>query len=182
MVLKPSEIAPVSGVLFAEAVHSIGLPKGVFNLLNGDGPSVGQVMAGHPDVDVVSSTGSTRAGIMVAKTAADTVKRVSQELGGKSANIILPDADFSHAVSQGVHAVMRNSGQSCDAPTRMLLPQHRLDEVLEKAKGEAEKYIVGNLWNNVTMIGPVVSQVQFNKIQALVQKGIDAGAALITGG
>jgi aldehyde dehydrogenase (NAD+) len=182
MVLKPSEIAPVSGLLFAEAVHAIGLPKGVFNLVNGDGLSVGQVMAGHPDVDVVSFTGSTRAGIIVAKTAADTVKRVSQELGGKSANIILPDADFSRAVSQGVHAVMRNSGQSCDAPTRMLVPLHRLAETLEIAKVAAEKFIVGNPWNDETTMGPVVSQAQFNKIQTLIQKGIDEGAALVTGG
>ncbi len=182
MILKPSEIAPISGLLFAEAVHAIGLPKGVFNLVNGDGPSVGQVMAGHPDVDVVSFTGSTRAGIIVAKTAADTVKRVSQELGGKSANIILPDADLVSAVSQGVQAVMSNSGQSCDAPTRMLVPLNRLDEALQIAKAEAEKYTVGDPWSSDTMMGPVVSETQFDKIQALIQKGIDEGASLITGG
>jgi len=182
MVLKPSEIAPISGLVFAEAVHAIGLPKGVFNLVNGDGPSVGQVIAGHPDVDVVSFTGSTRAGIIVAKTAADTVKRVSQELGGKSPNIILPDADLQNAVSKGVNAVMGNSGQSCDAPTRMLVPADRHEEALRIAKETAEKQTVGDPWAADTTMGPVVSEIQFNKIQALIQKGIDEGATLVTGG
>ena len=182
MVLKPSEIAPISGLVFAEAVHAIGLPKGVFNLVNGDGPSVGQVIAGHPDVDVVSFTGSTRAGIIVAKTAADTVKRVSQELGGKSPNIILPDADLQNAVSKGVNAVMGNSGQSCDAPTRMLVPADRHEEALRIAKETAEKQTVGDPWAADTTMGPVVSEIQFNKIQALIQKGIEEGATLVTGG
>ena len=182
MVLKPSEIAPISGLIFAEAVHEIGLPNGVFNLINGDGPSVGQIMAGHPDVDVVSFTGSTRAGVIVAKTAADTVKRVSQELGGKSANIILPDANFDVAVTKGVNAVMDNSGQSCDAPTRMLVPADRHAEVLRFAGAAADQQKVGDPWAEETTMGPVVSETQFDKIQRLIQKGIDEGATLIVGG
>jgi aldehyde dehydrogenase (NAD+) len=182
VVLKPSEIAPLNALLFAEAVHASGLPRGVFNLVNGDGPSVGQIMAGHPDVDVVSFTGSTRAGIIVATTAAQTVKRVSQELGGKSANIILPDSDFALAVSQGVDAVMANSGQSCDAPTRMLVPGERLGEVLGIAKAAAEKWKLGDPQAEGTTMGPVVSEAQFNKIQALIRKGIDEGAKLLVGG
>jgi aldehyde dehydrogenase (NAD+) len=182
IVLKPSEIAPINGLLFAEAIHSIGLPKGVFNLVNGDGPSVGQVIAGHRDVDVVSFTGSTRAGVIVAKTAAETVKRVSQELGGKSANIILPDADFVNAISQGVDAVMGNSGQSCDAPTRMLVPIQRLNEALEIAKAAAEKWKVGDPRAEGTTMGPVVSKSQFDKVQTLIQKGIEEGARLVVGG
>jgi aldehyde dehydrogenase (NAD+) len=182
MVLKPSEIAPISGLLFAEAVHEIGLPKGVFNLVNGDGPSVGQVMASHPDVDVVSFTGSTRAGVIVAKAAADTVKRVCQELGGKSANIILPDADLERAVTKGVDAVMSNSGQSCDAPTRMLVPAARYAEAVRIAKVTAEKQRVGDPWAAETTMGPVVSEAQFNKIQKLIEKGIAEGATAVTGG
>ncbi len=182
MVLKPSEIAPMSGLVFAEVMHAAGTPKGVFNLVNGDGPSVGQVMAGHPDVDVVSFTGSTRAGIIVAKTAADTVKRVSQELGGKSPNIILPDADLKEAVTQGVGACFGNSGQSCDAPTRMYVPADRHDEALAYAKAAAETHIVGAPRDPSTVLGPVVSQIQFDKIQGLIQSGIDEGATLVTGG
>jgi aldehyde dehydrogenase (NAD+) len=182
IVLKPSEIAPINGLLFAEAIHSIGLPKGVFNLVNGDGPSVGQVIAGHRDVDVVSFTGSTRAGVIVAKTAAETVKRVSQELGGKSANIILPDADFANAISQGVDAVMGNSGQSCDAPTRMLVPIQRLNEALEIARAAAEKWKVGDPRAEGTTMGPVVSKSQFDKVQTLIKKGIEEGARLVVGG
>ena len=182
MVLKPSEIAPISGLLFAEAVHEIGLPKGVFNLVNGDGPSVGQVMAAHPDVDVVSFTGSTRAGIIVAKAAADTVKRVTQELGGKSANIILPDTDFEEVVTKGVEAVMSNSGQSCDAPTRMLVPAAKYAEALRIAKAAAETQRVGDPSAEQTTMGPVVSEAQFNKIQSLIEKGIAEGATAVTGG
>ena len=135
VVLKPSEIAPISGIIFAEVMEAAGVPKGVFNLVNGTGPEVGQVMAGHPDVDMVSFTGSTRAGIIVAKTAADTVKRVAQELGGKSANIILPDADLETAVTKGVQGCFGNSGQSCDAPTRMLVPAGRHDEAVVDRQG-----------------------------------------------
>src|SRR5271157_5739074 len=144
VVLKPSEIAPISGVLFAEIVEAAGAPPGAFNLINGAGPDVGQVMAGHPGVDMVSFTGSTRAGVIVAKTAADTVKRVAQELGGKSPNIILPDADFEPAVREGVRACFANSGQSCDAPTRMLVPVDRQDEALAIAKVVAEGLKVGD--------------------------------------
>ena len=182
MVLKPSEIAPISGIIFAEIVHAAGLPKGVFNLVNGTGPDVGQVMAGHADVDMVSFTGSTRAGIIVAKTAADTVKRVAQELGGKSANIILSDADFAAAVTKGVEGCFGNSGQSCDAPTRMLVPLDRHEEALELARTAAERHKVGNPHSEDTVLGPVVSQLQYDKIQRLIQKGIDEGATLVTGG
>lgn len=182
VVLKPSEIAPISGLVFAEAVASTGLPPGVFNLVNGTGPDVGQVMAGHPDVDIISFTGSTRAGIIVAKTAADTVKRVSQELGGKSANIILEDVDLKDAVRRGVSGVMYNSGQSCDAPTRMLVPASRHAEALEIAKAAAEEQKVGDPRADDTTMGPVISETQFNKIQGLIQQGIDEGATLVTGG
>ncbi len=182
IVLKPSEIAPISGVVFAEIVAAAGAPKGVFNLVNGNGPDVGQVMAGHPDVDMVSFTGSTRAGVIVAKTAADTVKRVSQELGGKSANVILPDADFETAVSKGVEGCFGNSGQSCDAPTRMLVPAARHDEALAIAKKAAEAFKVGDPRAEGTDLGPVVSQLQFDKIQGLIDIAIKEGAALVTGG
>jgi aldehyde dehydrogenase (NAD+) len=182
VVLKPSEIAPISGIVFAEAVAAAGTPKGVFNLVNGTGPDVGQVMAGHPDVDMVSFTGSTRAGIIVAKTAADTVKRVAQELGGKSANIILPDADFAVAVQKGVEGCFGNSGQSCDAPTRMLVPAGRHDEALAIAKNAAETFKVGDPRAEDTQLGPVVSQLQFDKVQRLIDSGIEEGATLVTGG
>jgi aldehyde dehydrogenase (NAD+) len=182
VVLKPSEIAPVSGLIFAEAMEAAGVPNGVFNLVNGTGPDVGQVMAGHPDVDMVSFTGSTRAGIIVAKTAADTVKRVAQELGGKSANIILPDADFETAVTKGVEGCFGNSGQSCDAPTRMLMPAARHDEALEIARKAAEAHKVGHPDAADTRLGPVVSQLQFDKIQRLIEAGIKEGATLVTGG
>src|SRR5690606_32749781 len=153
MVLKPSEIAPLSGLIFAEIMAAAGTPPGVFNLVNGTGPDVGQVMAGHPGVDMVSFTGSTRAGVIVAKTAADTVKRVAQELGGKSANIILPDADLEHAVSEGMTACFGNSGQSCDAPTRMLVPGNRHDEALAIAKAAAEAVRVGDPQADGTDLG-----------------------------
>ncbi len=182
MVLKPSEIAPISGVIFAEVMEAAGVPKGVFNMVNGTGPDVGQVMAGHPDVDMVSFTGSTRAGIIVAKTAADTVKRVAQELGGKSANIILPDADLKQAVADGVTGCFGNSGQSCDAPTRMLVPRDRHDEALTVAKDAAEKLVTGDPQADGTDLGPVVSKVQFDKIQRLIEAGIAEGATLVTGG
>ncbi|WP_105429179.1 aldehyde dehydrogenase family protein [Neorhizobium sp. T6_25] len=182
MVLKPSEIAPISGIIFAEVMEAAGTPKGVFNLVNGTGPDVGQVMAGHPDVDMVSFTGSTRAGVIVAKTAADTVKRVAQELGGKSPNIILADAEFEKAVADGVTACFANSGQSCDAPTRMLVPARRHDEALQVAKAAAEKLKTGDPHADGIDLGPVVSQVQFDKIQRLIEAGITEGATLVTGG
>ena len=182
MVLKPSEIAPLSGILFAEIMHAAQVPPGVFNLVNGDGPTVGQALALHPDVDMMSFTGSTRAGVMVAKSAADTVKRVTQELGGKSANIILPDADLEKAVRQGVEACFSNTGQSCDAPTRMLVPRAKLDAALAVAKQTADKHVVGNPRTDGTQLGPVVSAAQFAKVQRLIESGISEGAPLVAGG
>jgi aldehyde dehydrogenase (NAD+) len=182
MVLKPSEIAPLDAVIFAEIFDEAGVPKGVFNLVNGDGPSVGQAIASHPDVDMVSFTGSTRAGILVAKAAADTVKRVHQELGGKSANILFPDVDFSVAVKKGVAGCFGNSGQSCNAPTRMFVPRDRQEEAAEFAKKAAEKYRVGPADAPGAMLGPVVSKIQFDKIQNLIESGIAEGATLVTGG
>ncbi|MEP0708253.1 MAG: aldehyde dehydrogenase family protein [Parvibaculum sp.] len=182
MVLKPSEEAPINAYLIAEIFDAAGVPKGVFNLVNGDGPGVGAAISSHPDVDMVSFTGSTRAGILVAKAAADTVKRVAQELGGKSPNIILDDADLQKAVSGGIMGVMQNSGQSCNAPTRMLVPAGKHDEAIKIAKATAESVKVGDPNAEGTVMGPVVNEVQFNKIQALIQKGIDEGATLVTGG
>jgi aldehyde dehydrogenase (NAD+) len=182
MVLKPSEVAPMSGYLFAQIMDEAGVPPGVFNLINGDGPTVGEALSSHPGIDMMSFTGSTRAGIAVAKAAADTVKRVAQELGGKSANIILDDADLKKAVSQGVANCFSNSGQSCNAPTRMFVPRSKQDEAMEIAKAAAAKVKVGDPFAEGTTMGPVVSEVQFNKIEALIQKGIDEGATLVTGG
>ena len=182
MVLKPTEIAPLNAILFAEVLHEAGVPAGVFNLVNGDGPTVGEAMSSHPGIDMMSFTGSTRAGISVAKGAADTVKRVAQELGGKSPNIILDDADFETAVSGGAQHCFLNSGQSCNAPTRMLVPQSRHDEAKEIAKKAAETTKVGDPFSEDTTIGPVVSEVQFNKIQGLIEKGIEEGAELVAGG
>ncbi|MAB13286.1 aldehyde dehydrogenase family protein [Parvibaculum sp.] len=182
VVLKPSEEAPLDAYIFAEVMDAAGVPKGVFNLVNGDGPGVGAAISSHPDVDMVSFTGSTRAGILVAKAAADTVKRVAQELGGKSPNIILDDADLEKAVAGGVMGVMQNSGQSCNAPTRMLVPAGKHDEALKIAKATAESVKVGDPNAEGTTMGPVVNEVQFNKIQGLIQKGIEEGATLVTGG
>jgi len=182
MVLKPTEIAPLNAILFAEVMDAAGVPAGVFNMINGDGPTVGEAMSSHPGIDMMSFTGSTRAGISVAKGAADTVKRVSQELGGKSANIILDDADFPSAIEGGARHCFLNSGQSCNAPTRMLVPESRQDEAKEIAKKAAETTKVGDPFGEDTSIGPVVSEVQFNKIQGLIEKGIEEGAELVTGG
>jgi aldehyde dehydrogenase (NAD+) len=181
MVLKPSEVAPLSGLLWAEIMDAAGVPAGVFNLINGDGPGVGAALSGQPGVDMVSFTGSTRAGVEVARNAAPTIKRVHQELGGKSANIILDDADIPAAVAAGVARVMNNSGQSCNAPTRMLVPRARMDEVKAAAKAAAEGLTVGDPTGDVTL-GPVVSDVQWNKIQTLIAKGIEEGATLVAGG
>jgi aldehyde dehydrogenase (NAD+) len=181
MVLKPSEVAPFSGYIWTEILHAAGVPAGVFNMVNGDGPTVGAAISSHPGVDMVSFTGSTRAGIEVAKNAAPTVKRVHQELGGKSPNIILEDADFAKAIAGGVGSVMMNSGQSCNAPTRMLVPAKKMDEVIAIARATAEAHTVGDPNGNSKM-GPVVSEVQWNKIQGLIQKGIDEGATLVSGG
>jgi len=182
VVLKPTEVAPLNAILIAEVLHEAGVPAGVFNLVNGDGPTVGQAIASHPGVDMVSFTGSTRAGILVAKAAADTVKRVTQELGGKSANVILDDADLGTAVGGGMMGCALNSGQSCNAPTRMLVPQALHDQAVAIAKGVAEGLTVGPAFAEGARIGPVVSEVQWQKIQRLIQAGIDEGATLVTGG
>ncbi len=182
MVLKPSEVAPFNAIVFAEVMDAAGVPAGVFNLVNGDGPVVGAALSSHPDVDMMSFTGSTRAGVEVAKNAAPTVKRVAQELGGKSANIILDDADFQETIARDVFGMCTNSGQSCNAPTRMLVPKSRMDEAAAVAKAAAEQVKVGDPNAEGTTIGPVVSEVQFDKIQNLIQKGIDEGAKLETGG
>ena len=183
MVLKPSEIAPVSAYILAEVIAESGLPAGVFNLVNGDGPAVGSAISAHPDIDLVSFTGSTRAGREVARDAADGIKRVTQELGGKSANIILEDvADFAKAVGGGVASCFGNSGQSCNAPTRMLVPAARMAEAIEVAKVAAAKAIVGDPQDDTTKLGPVVSEMQYTKIQGLIAKGVEEGAELIAGG
>jgi aldehyde dehydrogenase (NAD+) len=185
IVLKPSEVAPMNAMLFADVMHEAGVPPGVFNLVNGDGPTVGEALSAHPGIDMMSFTGSTRAGIAVAKAAADTVKRVAQELGGKSANIVLDDADLTKAVSGGVMQMMTNSGQSCNAPSRMFVPRAKNDQAIAIAKATAEKVKVAppdSPDSTPGTIGPVVSEVQFNKIQGLIKKGIDEGATLVAGG
>ena len=182
MLLKPSEFTPTSALIFAEVMHEAGVPKGVFNLVNGLGPDVGVAMSEHPGIDMISFTGSTRAGIDVAKRAANTVKRVSQELGGKSPNVILEDADFAKAVSGGVASVFSNSGQSCNAPTRMIVPAAKMKEVAAIAKAVADKTKVGDPKAEGTTMGPVVNRTQWDKIQALIKKGIDEGATLVSGG
>jgi aldehyde dehydrogenase (NAD+) len=182
MVLKPSEIAPFDAILFAEILDEAGVPAGVFNLINGDGPGVGTALSQHPDIAMVSFTGSTRAGVLVAQNAAPSVKRVAQELGGKSANIILDDADLEEAVVDGTRAMFENTGQSCDAPSRMLVPRAKMNEAAEIAAGVAAKTVVGNPREKATRVGPVVSELQWNKIQDLIQKGIDEGATLAAGG
>lgn len=181
MVLKPSEIAPLSSIVFAEIVDEAGFPAGVFNLVNGDGLGVGSQLSAHPDVDMISFTGSTRAGVAIQKNAADTIKRVSLELGGKGANIIFSDAD-EKAVSRGVMHCMNNSGQSCNAPTRMLVQRDIYDNALETAAAAAAKITVGPADQPGRHIGPVVSEAQFNKIQGLIEVGIKEGARLIAGG
>jgi aldehyde dehydrogenase (NAD+) len=182
MVLKPSEVAPLNAIVFAEILDAAGVPAGVFNLVNGDGAGVGAPLSAHPDVDMVSFTGSTRAGVEVARAAAPTVKRVSQELGGKSANIILDDADLAAAIARDVGAVCNNSGQSCNAPTRMLVPASRMDEAAAIARAAAEKVVVGDPRDEATRIGPVVSAVQYERIQKLIEAGIAEGATLEAGG
>lgn len=182
VVLKPSEVAPLDAMILAEVMDEAGVPAGVFNLVNGYGPEVGEAMSAHPDIHLMSFTGSTRGGIAVAKASADSVKRVAQELGGKSPNIILRDADIEQAVYDGVIFCMNNSGQSCNAPTRMLVPNESMDIAMEAAKRAAESLKVGDPLDETTDLGPVVSEVQFEKIQGLIQKGIDEGATLVTGG
>ncbi len=182
MVLKPSEIAPLSGVMFAQVCHDAGVPPGVFNLVNGDGPGVGTRITSHPEVDMVSFTGSTRAGTLIAAAAAPTVKRVAQEMGGKSANIILPSADLEAAVTAGVNSIMSNTGQSCDAPTRMFVQAAQQAQALVFAKAAAEAIVPGDPLADGTTIGPLISKVQYDKVQRLIQAGIDEGATLVTGG
>lgn len=181
MVLKPSEIAPLSALIFSEMVDEAGVPAGVYNMVNGDGPGVGSTLSAHPDVDMVSFTGSTRAGRLITKAAAETIKRVSLELGGKGANIIFEDAP-ANAVKQGVIRCFRNTGQSCNAPTRMLVERSRYDQAVEQAVEAANGVKVGPAHEEGRHIGPAVSEVQFNKIQDLIQKGIDEGARLVAGG
>jgi aldehyde dehydrogenase (NAD+) len=182
MVLKPSEFSPFSAMVWAEVMHEAGVPKGVFNLINGTGIEVGAALASHPEVDMVSFTGSTRAGTEVAKLAAPTVKRVHQELGGKSPNILLDDADFERAVKAGVLHVFENSGQSCNAPTRMLVPANRLAEVEAIARKTAETVTVGDPTSADIQVGPVVSKIQFERVEDYISKGIAEGAKLLTGG
>jgi aldehyde dehydrogenase (NAD+) len=182
MVLKPSEIAPLSAYLFAQILHEAAVSPGVFNLVNGDGPTVGAAIAAHPDVAMVSFTGSTRAGVAVAVAAAPSVKRVTQELGGKSANIILEDADFDKAVKQGAQECFRNTGQSCNAPTRMLVPRSKMAAAAAAARQAAEATKVGAPSAEETALGPLASSAQFEKVQRLINQGIEEGAKLIAGG
>lgn len=182
MVLKPSEVAPLNAILFAEILDEAGVPAGVFNLVNGDGVNVGAPLSAHPDIDMMSFTGSTRAGVEVARAAAPGVKRVAQELGGKSANIVLDDADFESVVSRDVGSMYMNSGQSCNAGTRMLVPAARMDEAAAIAAAAAENVVVGDPRTKGTTIGPVVSATQFSRVQQYIEKGIGEGARLVTGG
>ena len=182
MVLKPSEIAPFDAMVFAEILDAAGVPAGVFNLVNGDGPGVGTAISGHPDIDMVSFTGSTRAGVLIAQNAAPTVKRIAQELGGKSPNILCDDETFEKAVEEGATEMFDNTGQSCNAPSRMLVPRHRMDEAAAIAARVADGIKVGNPREDGVQMGPLVSRAQWDKVQGLIQAGIDEGATLVTGG
>jgi aldehyde dehydrogenase (NAD+) len=182
MVLKPSEFAPLSSYLLAQILNEADVPAGVFNLVSGDGPTVGAAISSHPDVAMVSFTGSTRAGVAVAQAAAPTVKRVTQELGGKSANIILDDADLEKGVKQGVRECFLNTGQSCNAPTRMLIPRSKMAEAVAAAKQAAEATKAGDPFAEDTNVGPLANKAQFDKVQRLIHKGIEEGAKLVAGG
>ncbi|MEJ2443600.1 MAG: aldehyde dehydrogenase family protein [Exilibacterium sp.] len=182
VVMKPSELSPLSALIFAELIHDAGIPAGVFNLVNGDGAGVGTALSTHPDVDMISITGSTRAGILVAQAAAPTVKRLAQELGGKSPNVILPDADLTKAVPPGVAACFRNVGQSCSAPTRMIVPRDRLQEVEALTRDAAAEFVVGDPRSEQTTHGPVANRAQFDRVQKLIRIGMDEGAKLVCGG
>jgi aldehyde dehydrogenase (NAD+) len=182
MVLKPSEIAPLSAQLFAEMIDEAGFPKGVFNMVHGTGAGIGDALTGHPEVDMISFTGSTRAGVQIAKTAAETVKRVAQELGGKSANIVFADSGLEAAVTRGVHHCFNNTGQSCNAPTRMLVEQSVYDEAVAIAARVAQETELGDPMQKGAHLGPVVSKAHCDKIQGLIQAGIDEGAQLVAGG
>ena len=181
MVLKPSELAPLSAVIIAELIDEAKFPKGVFNLVNGDGATTGDALTSHPDVNMISFTGSTRAGALISQNAAKDFKRVSLELGGKGANIIFKDAD-PEAIERGALRCFRNSGQSCNAPTRMLVEKSMYDEAVERLRKYANEFQVGDPNKEGDHIGPVISETQFNKIQGLIQKGIDEGAKLVAGG
>lgn len=182
MVLKPSEIAPISAQVFSEVMHDAGVPAGVYNMIQGDGAGAGQLLSSHPDIDMVSFTGSTRAGILVAENAAPTIKRVAQELGGKSPNVILEDADLEKTVYRGAKHALNNAGQSCNAPTRMLVVRHQYEECIAIAQKAVESYVVGDPNDPTTTMGPVVSQQQYEKVQGFIAAGIDEGARLVTGG
>ncbi|NVK56858.1 MAG: aldehyde dehydrogenase family protein [Alteromonadaceae bacterium] len=182
MVLKPSELAPLSAYLFAQILDEAGVPPGVFNLVNGDGATVGSTLSEHPEVDMVSFTGSTQAGVSVAIAAAPTVKRVSQELGGKSANIMLDDIDVNQAIKDAVVGCMHNTGQSCNAPTRLLIPAHMYDKAVAIAADAADAVTVGNTESPDTFMGPLISQAQFDKVQTYIRIAIEEGAKLVAGG
>lgn len=182
IVLKPSQLSPLSALLFAEAIEEAGFPQGVFNLVHGNGPDVGEALASHSDVDMISITGSTRAGIAVAQAAAVTVKRVAQELGGKSPNVVLPDADLARAVPLGVAASFRNLGQSCSAPTRMIVPRKRLAEVEDLATKAAAEIVVGDPLLDTTTHGAIANRGQFNRIQTMIGDAVAEGAKLLVGG
>ena len=182
VIAKPSELAPLSPLVLADILHQAGVPPGVFNLLNGEGGTVGQQLAAHPDVDMVSFTGSTRAGVLVARAAAESVKRVQQELGGKSANVILPDADVETVVTLGVQRCYVGGGQSCQAPTRMLVHGSQHERALAAAKAAAEAFKVGDPLAPGTTVGPLANRAQFEKVQSLIAAGIAEGATLVTGG
>ncbi|MDE1917339.1 MAG: aldehyde dehydrogenase family protein [Sphingomonadales bacterium] len=182
IVLKPSELSPLNAIMFARILHDAGLPAGVFNLVNGTGPEIGGAMASHPDIDMISITGSNRAGVLVAQAAAPTVKRVTQELGGKSPNVLLPDADFETVVASGVMTAFRNVGQSCSAPTRMIVPRDRLAQVEALAIATVAQIRVGDPLDEDTVLGPIANQAQFNRVQEMIEAGLADGARLICGG
>ena len=182
VVMKPSEVAPLSSIILAEIMHDAGVPKGVFNLVNGDGAGVGSAISAHPGIDMVSFTGSTRAGILIAKAAAETVKRVTQELGGKSPNIVLAGSDLDKVIPAGVLRCFGNAGQNCQAPTRMLVQRAQRDAVVALAKRTAENIRVGDPLDPGTQMGPMASKAQFEKVQGLIEKGIAEGATLVCGG
>jgi acyl-CoA reductase-like NAD-dependent aldehyde dehydrogenase len=182
VILKPSELSPLSALLFAEVVAEAGIPAGVFNLVSGTGPEVGTALSSHPQVDMVSITGSTRAGVLVAQAAAPTVKRVAQELGGKSPNIVLPDADLPRAVALGVAAAFRNMGQSCSAPTRLIVPRSVMAQVDELAVAATKQMIVGDPFAEATTHGPLANRAQFNRVQQMIEAGVNDGTKLIVGG
>ena len=182
VVLKPSELSPLSALMFAEIVHDAGAPPGVFNLINGTGAEIGAAMAAHPDIDMISITGSNRAGVLVAQAAAATVKRVTQELGGKSPNVLLPDADFERVVPLGVMAAFRNVGQSCSAPTRMIVPRAKLVEVEAIARATVEALVIGDPAKDETVLGPIANRAQFQRVQVMIAAGIEDEAKLVCGG